>query len=180
MSQENNLDAAFIEIGGDIKNLNSAIATALAERGTMTSLTTTTKDNLVNAINELNTAIGSLSGFTDADADARVQAAKGDPNTPSTTQWTSTQDLLDQLAALKDEIMGPDVSAALDTLKELGTELGDQDSAISNILTAQAKRVAVDQAQTFTAAEKLQACQNLGIGNPEADYLTTYTNERDS
>lgn len=36
------------------------------------------------------------------------------------------------------------------------------------------KRVRVDAAQTFTTAEKLQGCNNLGIGDPEHDFLGDY------
>ena len=36
------------------------------------------------------------------------------------------------------------------------------------------ENVRFDAAQTLTPQEKLQACQNLGVGNPDADLVAAY------
>jgi hypothetical protein len=36
------------------------------------------------------------------------------------------------------------------------------------------KRLRFDAAQTLTTAEQLQACTNLGIGNPDVDLVAAY------
>ena len=46
--------------------------------------------------------------------------------------------------------------------------------AIASITTALAKRVAVDQVQTFTTEEKLQGCTNLGIGDPDSNLVSVF------
>ena len=44
----------------------------------------------------------------------------------------------------------------------------------TTIATQMGKRVQVDAAQTFTVAEKAQGCANLGIGNPDTDFVAAY------
>lgn len=39
---------------------------------------------------------------------------------------------------------------------------------------ASIKRLRFDVAQTLTPAQRLQACQNAGLGNPDTDLLTYY------
>ena len=36
------------------------------------------------------------------------------------------------------------------------------------------KRVRVDAAQTFTVVEQAQGCANLGIGDPDTDFVAVY------
>ena len=169
----------FDQIADDIKALNSSITAATAARGDLSTLNTSAS-SLVDAINALESSMGSLTSYMDSDADARVQAAKGTFAAPSTTEWASTQTLVDQLVALRADILGTDVDAALDTLKEIGTELGSQDSAVQNLITGQSRRIRVDGAQSFTLAEKNQAAQNMGIGDVDHDYLTPYIARRDA
>lgn len=52
-----------------------------------------------------------------------------------------------------------------DTLKELA-------DAITALAQADAGLVSAAQAQAFDAAQKLQACTNIGVGDPEHDYTT--------
>jgi len=70
--------------------------------------------------------------------------------------------------------------AALDTLNELAAALGDDANFSTTIANQMAKRVAVDAVQTFTTGEKLQGCNNIGVGDPEHDFETDYTTARDS
>jgi hypothetical protein len=70
--------------------------------------------------------------------------------------------------------------AALDTLNELAAALGDDANFSTTIANQMAKRVAVDAVQTFTVGEKLQGCTNIGVGDPEHDFVTDYTTARDS
>lgn len=64
--------------------------------------------------------------------------------------------------------------SALDTLKELADALGNDPNFATTIATALTMRVRVDDVQTFTTAQKLQGCQNLGIGDPEQDLVAVY------
>lgn len=139
-------------IGADIKAI-------LASRGAMANLTTTDKSSLVNAINELLSLHNALINDT---------ATVGD-----TTHTWSANHLEAKLAALKTEILGG-ADAAWDTLKEIETWATSNGSTVSGLVSAVSKRVAFDAPQSLTTAEQLQACTNIGIGDPETDFSAVY------
>jgi hypothetical protein len=66
-------------------------------------------------------------------------------------------------------------SAAYDTLQEIEAKLGSDDTALANLLTAVGNRVSFADAQSLTAAQQLQACTNLGLGDPTTDFAAAYT-----
>ena len=41
-------------------------------------------------------------------------------------------------------------------------------------------KVGFNAVQTLSVAQKLQACQNIGIGDPDFDYKTAYIATRDA
>lgn len=176
MSLETHLLALINAIGPDIKALNQG-------QGTLTSLTTTAKTNLVAAINELNTAIGVLqAGATDIDDLA------GDGVTTST--WSADK-IFDTIAAAKQAVKNELLdgsAAALDTLNELATALGNDPSFATTIANELGLRVRVDAAQTFTNEQKTQGRDNIGaasaasltalttaVGDTEQDLVAAYT-----
>ena len=85
-------------VGGDIKALNEAVAFI----GNLQELTTTTKNTLVAAINEIASRPSGTGGLSGGEVDSKISAA---------------------ISALKSEILGGSVSAELDTLYELATKL---------------------------------------------------------
>ena len=169
MSLQTQLTALINAIGGDIKTIWSLMNGKAAN---LDSLETTDKSNLVAAINEVKAA-----------ADA---AQIDDQNEATTSTWSSSR-ISTELDATKAaaatqavDTITNGAGAAYDTLVELQSELQSNDSAIANIITAQANRLAVDQSQTFTTAQKLQGCQNIGLGDPETNLATVYTTARDA
>lgn len=75
--------------------------------------------------------------------------------------------------AVKDGILDG-AGAALDTLKELADALNNDPNFSTTIATQISNRVRYDAPQTLTTAQRLQACQNIGIGDPEADFVAAY------
>ena len=69
---------------------------------------------------------------------------------------------------------------ALDTLNEIAAALGDDANFAATIATQMSDRVRFDAPQTKSVGEQAQACANIGVGNPEADFLGTYTTARDT
>ena len=128
----------------------------------LSSLTTTQKTSLVAAINELKTAIdNSGSSITINDS------------TSSTTEvWSSSKVSAAITQAKSDLVNG--AGAALDTLSELAAALGNDASFASTVTAALGYRLRFDAAQTLTAGQKTQACANLGIGEPDTDFVTTF------
>lgn len=128
----------------------------------LSSLTTTQKTSLVAAINELNTAIdNSGSSITISDS------------TSSTTEVWSSSKVSSAIAQAKSDLVNG-AGAALDTLSELAAALGNDASFASTVTTALGYRLRFDAAQTLTAGQKTQACANLGIGEPDTDFVTTF------
>lgn len=147
-------------IGTDIKTLT-------AKQGDLTSLSTTAKTNLVAAINELHAA---LSG-----AGVAINDAVGDGAT--TVTWSANK-IFDTIEAAKAAVksdLTAGASTALDTLNELATALGNDPSFATTIATGLTNRVRFDAAQTLTLAQQQQACANIGVGDPDHNFVTDYT-----
>jgi hypothetical protein len=164
MSLQLKLTALAQAVGDDVQIL-------LAQDGNLAALTTTAKNSLVAAINELVTTISGLSG-----GGAGINDAAGDGDTAVT--WSADK-IYDELLALKNSILNG-VDPAYDTLVEIATKLGSDDTAITGLLDAVSKRVRYDAAQSLTTPQQAQACANIGVGDPETDLVTIYTTARDS
>lgn len=128
----------------------------------LSALTTTQKTSLVAAINELKTAVDNVgSSITISDS------------TSSTTQVWSSSKIAAEIQAAKDSLTNG-AAAALDTLAELASALGNDASFASTVTTALGYSLRFDTAQTLTTEQKTQACANLGIGEPDTDFVTTF------
>lgn len=150
-------------IGADVKALT-------LKQGDLTSLTTTAKGNLVEALNELKTLIGSGGG---GGVEIDDTAGTGDVDVAYSADKVVA--LLAQARTdIQDSILGG-ASAAYDTLKELQDLLENDQTALTALTTAVTNRVRFDAAQALTAEQKTQACTNLGLGEPETDLLAAYT-----
>lgn len=164
MSLQLRLSAVIKQIATDIKALRTA-------DGDVGALTTTTK-NLAGAINEINAALST--------AGVSIDDTKGDGAT--TVTWSADK-IFDTIEAAKAAVKNDLIAGApkaLDTLKELADALNSDASFASTLAGQMNNKVDFSTPQTLTAAQKLQACQNIGIGNPETDLLTLYTGTRDS
>lgn len=164
MTLEQRLTALVQAIGADIKGL-------LVARGDLSTLSTTAKNDLVSAINELQAEVTAAAG-----GGAVIDDVAGDGST--TVTWSANK-IFDELVALKAAILdGAD--PAFDTLRELQTELSDQDSVVNNLLTTVGETVRYT-VQALTGAQQVQARANIGalsaieIGNPDADLVLVYT-----
>ena len=128
----------------------------------LSALTTTQKASLVAAINELKTAVDNAgSSITISDS------------TSSTTQVWSSSKVASEITAAKNALTNG-AAAALDTLSELASALGNDANFSSTVTTALGKRVRFDSAQTLNTGQKTIACANLGIGEPDTDFVTTF------
>ena len=159
MSLETQIIALAQAIGADIKDVRT-------KQGDLTSLTTVAKGNLVAAINELKAALAS--------AGATIDDAAGDGATAVT--WSANK-IFDSIAAAKAEVQNSildGAGAALDTLNELSAALNNDPNFAATIAIEISNRVRYDAEQTLTAPQQLQACSNIGVGNPERDFATDY------
>lgn len=156
-------------IAADIKSIKN-------NSGDLTSLSTVAKTSLVAAINE----IFGLANTAQTSVDTLIDDTATNGNT--TKAWSADK-IYDELTAAIDSLrteLKAGAGEALDTFKELANALGDDPNFATTIATAMAKRVRVDAAQTFTVAEKLQGCENLGLGDPDHNFVTDYIAIRDA
>lgn len=119
----------------------------------LSALTTTNKTNIVAALNELKALIGS--------AGAKID----DTATASGTTWSSIKIQGQINTAITNLINGAD--GANDTLKEIADQVATLVQADKGLLSFAA-------AQTLTTQQKTQACANLGVGEPETDFVAVF------
>ena len=168
MTLEQRLILLAQAIGADIKTLTVA-------QGSLTSLTTTAKSNLVAAINELKSITDGLAGGW-----AAINDAAGDGDT--TVTWSADK-IFDSIAAakaaLKNELLDG-AGAALDTLNELADALNNDPNFAATIAAEIANRVRYDAAQALSEPQKAQARVNIGaqaasdVGDTDRDFVGDY------
>ena len=146
-------------VATEIKSVKTLVNGNAAD---LSALTTTQKTSLVAAINELKNAVDNAgSSITISDS------------TSSTTQVWSSSKIASEIQAAKNALTNG-ATAALDTLAELASALGNDANFASTVTTALGYRLRYDAAQTLTAAQKTQACANIGVGEPDTDFVSTF------
>ena len=168
MTLEARVVALAQAIGTDVKAL-------LQAQGSLSALSTTAKNNLVAAINELKTAMdNTVTGVT-------INDAAGDGATTVTWSADKIRDTIEaaKLAVKNDLTAG--AAAALDTLSELAAALNNDPAFAATIAAEIANRVRFDAAQTLTQPQMAQARANIGaqsaaaIGDPDRNLVADYT-----
>ena len=159
MSLETQIVTVVQAIGADIKAINDS-------RGLLSSLNTAAKTNVVAAINEVLALVGG--------SGAAINDTAG--NGATTVTWSADK-IFDSIEAAKVAVTNSLVNgaaAALDTLSELATALGNDANFAATMATSLTKRIRFDAVQTLTAPEQLQACTNIGVGDPSHNFVTDY------
>jgi hypothetical protein len=142
-------------IGTDIKALKT-------NEGSLAALSTTSKTNLVEAINEI---------FTMAQ-NAGVQINDAAP-TSSTTVAYSPQRIASMINDAISNIVGG-AASAYDTFIELQNILQADDTAIAGLVTSVGNKVSFNASQSLSAAQMAFACANIGVGNYDRDFVADY------
>jgi hypothetical protein len=161
MSLDLKIIALAQAIGADIKSIN-------ANSGSLSSLTTSAKTNLVAAINEIKSIADDAGVKID---DLAVEGAAGKLVVWSADKVSSS--ITAAKTSVKNEILDG-AGEALDTLKELAAALGNDPNFATTIANEMGKRVRFDAAQTLTEFQKKQACGNIGVGDPEHNFVADY------
>lgn len=182
MSLQIRLGDLATAIATDIKQLRTFITGSSS--GTISGLATNAKTDLVSAINEVNAKQAS-GGVLDASATVKgiveladlAEVAAG----VDTTRVVTVNGVRQERLALKSEILGVGVPAALDTLDELAAALGDDANFGATVTTGLGNRVRTDTAaQGLTATQQSNARTNIAavgtvdIGNPDTDLVAIY------
>lgn len=141
----------------------------------LSALATTTKTDLVAAINELKDGLD--------EAAAGGGALIDDGESSSTTEtWSITKiaaEIADAASAVQAAILNG-AGSAYDTLAELQALLDADGSAITGINAALGNRLKFDAVQTLTTGQKIQGNANLGAaaladtGTLDTNFVTTF------
>jgi hypothetical protein len=140
MSLATNVSDLATRIATEIKVLRNA-------QGSLASLSTVQKTNLVAAINELAASIGG--------AGAQIN----DAATNTTSVWSSSKTSTQISTAVSALVAS--APTTLDTLDELAAALGDDANFATTTATALGNRVRVDAAQAFNTTQQGQARTNI-------------------
>ncbi|CAK0771449.1 conserved hypothetical protein [Gammaproteobacteria bacterium] len=128
--------------------IGADIKKLIANNGDLSLLSTTEKTSIAAAINEIYLLI-------------------------NTTVPTPVNNAL---LALRNEILGG-ASSVYNVLQELQILLANNPN-VDAILTSIGNRVRYDAPQQLTLNQQTQACVNIGVGNPEHDFLSDYLTAR--
>lgn len=154
MSSDSKVALAFARVVTAINNLDNKLG---GQVGQLTTLTTTDKTSVVQALNELKSKLDTLQTQT------QNSVTINDRATNATATWSSTKTQAQITKAITDLIGGAD--SANDTLKELADQITALAQADNGLVSA-------TKAQTFTTEQKRQACANLGIPAFGYDFVT--------
>lgn len=168
MSLETKALALATAVGVDIKNLLDTV-------GSLTSLTTTNKDSLVHAINELYTSLQAVQDL-EATNNIVIDDAAGAGVTDKT--WSADK-LIMALEQTRNELLAG-APSAFDTLKEVADYLATNDQNVSDLISALTGTVRYDAAQTLLTTEQQQACANIGVGANDVLVRDIYLIARDT
>lgn len=184
-----NLKSFAAALGNDYKALKSSISATDNKIGTLAGLETTNKGDIVTAMNELKESIVDVQGkaITEEAVDVKL-SAKQDKLTPGSgitltgNTISASVDLsaLATIASVDDKIkvavdkLVNGADATMDTFKEVQDLIRNDQTVASALAETVGKKVDYANAQTLTAAQKLQAFTNIGIGDPSIDLVAIY------
>lgn len=148
------INDGFAQITTLLKQVNTTLK---SNQGDLTNLSTANKTSLVNALNELKTLIDNKTSINDSQS-------------TTTNTWSATKISNEITTAITKLINGADSSS--DDFKDVADK-------IAALIQADNGLVSAIQAQSFTAAQKLQARSNIDvyskaeIGDINTNFVTT-------
>lgn len=164
MSLVTQLTTAFTRVGTEFKTVRATL-------GVNTNLTTSAKDTLVNAINEVNAKTSSAGAQID-DTTART-----------TTVYSSSKTNSAIAAAVNSAVTGllNGAPTAYDTLKEIADYIASDTSGAASMTASINNKVDFAAAQTLTTAQQNQALANINgisvtnVGDVTRDFSGDFT-----
>ena len=167
MTTSQDIETGFNAVVTGINNVKAIIGPGATP---LNQLTTTDKTNIINAMNEIKLA---------ADNAASSGGAQIDDGSENNVNVWSGSKISSELSALSASVIAQIVNGApeaADAMNELYAFIQSNEGSIVTMLAEQSKRVAVNQSQSFSAAEKVQGNANLGslslvqFGPVDTDY----------
>lgn len=147
--------SGYADVGVGLKTLKDKVDTL--EQKTV---------DLTELIKDTATATTSVwsSTKTDAAITDAVRSAKSE----------LTDKIIADVAKVKSDILGAGVPETLDTLTEIADKLNGDAALVANLSVALNNRVRFDEEQVLSSEQKTRACTNIGIGEPNTDFVAIY------
>lgn len=191
-----NLKAFAIQVGKDVKAIKLSVKANLDKIGDTALLTTTNKDNIVAAVNEVKASIiNTQHGAITEEAVNKKLETKQDKLTAGTgitisptneisasvdlTNYSTKQNVKDEIATAVNKLVDG-AEATMDTFKEVQEALKADKTVTAGLTASVGNKVDYSKPQTLTTAQQKQACDNIGIGDPSVNFVTEYTTVRDA
>ena len=95
-------------------------------------------------------------------------------NAVDTVKSELTDKIIADVAKVKSDILGAGVPETLDTLAEIADKLNGDAALVANMSVAINNRVRFDEEQVLSSEQKTRACTNIGIGEPDTDFVAIY------
>jgi hypothetical protein len=150
MSLQTRLSDLITVLGTDYKTLRTFISGS--STGTLSGLTTTDKSSLVAAVNEVKAGSSAPPAASETVAGVAELATLAEVATGTDVlRIVTPAGVRQERAALKAEILGAGVPAALDTLDELAAALADDANYAASVTTALAGKQPLDTDLTAIA-----------------------------
>lgn len=150
MSLQTRLADLITAVGTDYKQLRTWISGSSS--GNLTGLTTTDKTSLVSAINEVNAKPAAVDASETVKGIVELATLAEMATGTDALRVATVAGVRQERVALKAEILGAGVPAALDTLDELAAALADDANFASTVTTSLAGKQPLDADLTAIAA----------------------------
>lgn len=165
MSLQNKLTDLIVSLGTDYKQFRTWITGS--STGNLTGLTTTAKNSLVDAINEVKASSGTPpEATTSVPGIAEIATLAEVATGTDTSRFVTPEGVRQERTALKTELLGG-ATAAWDTLQELKALIDSGDasdqSAITSLTTIVGQKA--NSSDVYTKTE---------LGDPETDLVAAY------
>ena len=151
--------SGYADVGAGLKTLKDKVDTL--EQKTV---------NLTEFIKDTETQTTSV--WSSTKTNAAITAAVG------TAKSELTDKIIADVAKVKSDILGAGVPETLDTLKEIADTLNGDAALVANMSVAINNRVRFDEEQVLSSEQKTRACTNIGIGEPNTDFVAIYNDAK--
>lgn len=149
-------ESGYADVGVGLKTLNDKVYALEQKTVDLTALINDTEETKTTSVwsstktkDVINTAVGSVkSELTDM--------------------------IIADIAKVKSDILGAGVPETLDTLAEIADKLNGDAALVANMSVAINNRVRFDEEQVLSSEQKTIACTNIGIGEPDTDFVAIY------
>lgn len=152
--------SGYADVGAGLKTLKDKVD-ALEQK--TVDLTELIKD----------TATETTSVWSSTKTNAAITDAVG------TAKSELTDKIIADVAKVKSDILGAGVPETLDTLAEIADKLNGDAALVANMSVAINNRVRFDEEQVLSSEQKTIACTNIGIGEPNTDFVAIYNTAKE-